>query len=78
MSLIPKKEQMRKVNNLLLIYNFLILCFILVRANIHVALAMKLKDITMELRRTEKAHFLKVQEIHGDDFQGGATKSKND
>ena len=35
---------------------------------------MKLKEVTMELHKNEKTHFLKVWEIHGDDFG----KSKKD
>ena len=29
-------------------------------------LATKLKNVTFELRRLEKDHFVKVQELHGD------------
>jgi len=33
-----------------------------------------LKDLTAEIKKSEKEHFLKVQEIHGEDFI--STKSK--
>jgi syntaxin 16 len=35
-----------------------------------------LKEIIQELRRNEKEHFIKVQEIHGEDLVG--SKSKKD
>ena len=40
----------------------------IVKNNIQIQLAEKLKKVTNELRRNEKEHFLKIQEIHGDDF----------
>lgn len=41
-------------------------------------MALKLKDVTSELRRSEKEHFLKVQEIHGEDHFGLNSKRKQD
>ncbi len=38
----------------------------LVKKNIQIQLANKLKDITQKLRKSEKKHYLKVQEIHDD------------
>ena len=35
-------------------------------------LAERLKDVTFELRKVEKEHFMKVQEIHGKDGDGNA------
>ena len=35
----------------------------LVRGNIQMQLAQRLKDITFKLRKREKKHFLKVQEL---------------
>jgi hypothetical protein len=46
----------------------------LVRKNIQMSLANKLKDITQELKRSEKEHFLKVQELHGE----GENRSKDE
>ena len=36
-----------------------------IRKNMQSILAERLKDVTFELRRSEKEHFAKVQEIHG-------------
>ena len=54
----------------------IILIACIVRKNIKMVLAQKLKDITMDLRKNEKEHFLKVQEIHGEDIL--RPKSKKD
>lgn len=32
-------------------------------------LATRLKDVTFELRRMEKDHYMKVQELHGSSMQ---------
>jgi hypothetical protein len=37
---------------------------------------LRLKDITSDLRKSEKEHFLKVQELHGEDVY--KPKNKND
>ena len=51
----------------------------LVRKNIQIQLAQRLKDITFKLKKREKKHFLKVQELHDDDSKvyGKASNSLN-
>ena len=51
----------------------------LVRKNIQIQLAQRLKDITFKLKKREKKHFLKVQELHDDDSKvyGRASNSLN-
>ena len=41
-----------------------------VRGNIQIQLAQRLKDITFKLRKREKKHFLKIQELNDDDRVG--------
>lgn len=48
----------------------------LVRTNIQITLATRLKDVTFKLRKREKKHFLKVSELHDDD--SGVTMNKKD
>lgn len=45
-----------------------------IKSNIHIQLTEKLKNITNELRKNEKEHFVKIQEIHGEDFLGNKQK----
>ena len=40
-----------------------------VRKNMQSILATRLKDVTFELRKMEKDHYMKVQEIHGSSTQ---------
>mmetsp|Transcript_20139 Transcript_20139/g.19109 ORF Transcript_20139/g.19109 Transcript_20139/m.19109 type:complete len:120 (+) Transcript_20139:414-773(+) len=47
-----------------------------IRKNIQISLATRLKDLTMEIKRSEKEHFLKVQELHGEEFI--SSKSQKD
>ena len=76
---VPHRRQDRRIKYGL---PFSSLLLPLVKNNIQIQLAEKLKKVTNELRRNEKEHFLKVQEIHGDDFfnkkQGGQDKFLND
>ena len=51
---------MIKVSYKIIYYNYI------VRKNIQVTLATRLKDVTLKLRKREKKHYLKVQEIHDD------------
>ena len=45
-----------------------------IRKNMQSILATRLKDVTFELRRMEKDHYMKVQELHG----GNQTTENND
>ncbi len=48
-----------------------------VRNNIKVSLACRLKDIASDFRRSEKEHFLKVKELHGEEFGSGTKEEIN-
>lgn len=50
----------------------------IVRSNIQIQLATRLKDITSKLKKREKKHFLKVQEIHEEDTKGYKSLSKRE
>jgi hypothetical protein len=48
---------------------------VIVRTNIQITLATRLKDITFKLRKREKKHYLKLQELHDEDSKFGGISS---
>lgn len=52
------------------------ICFI-VRKNIQQSLANKLKEITFKLRKREKKHYIKVQEVHDDAGSKGLRSTRD-
>lgn len=49
-----------------------------IRANIQITLATRLKDITFKLRKREKKHFLKVQDLQEESTVFGDSSQKRD
>ena len=49
-----------------------------IKKNITSILASKLKDVTMRFKQSEKEHYIKVKDFHGDDDQDRKKKDLDD
>jgi len=49
-----------------------------IKTNIISTLASKLKDVTMRFKQSEKEHYIKVKDFHGDDDQDKKKKDLDD